>query len=88
MTNLLEKMDKYRGERHYSTESALEDIFEDFMDDTYDKVEIGGLTYYAGAVLRAVDPEAFRTYLADWLSQEVEEGNLFEDEEGDIYEKR
>jgi hypothetical protein len=87
MTSLLEKMDKYDGERAYLTESELEDRFEEHMDDAYDRVEIGGLTYYAGAVLRAVDPTAFRTYLADWLSLEVEDGNLFEDEDGDVYEK-
>lgn len=85
MSNLLEKMDKYEGEREYLTYSRIEDMFEECINETHDPVEVCGCTYEAGRVLREMDPVAFRCGVSDWLDSEIQDGNIHEDEEGDFY---
>lgn len=80
------KMDEYKDERNYLCEAELERRYRDLLNDSYGVVEICGYSYESGDVLQEVDPTAFRCDLADWLSAEVSEEMLFEDEDGDIYE--
>lgn len=63
------------------TYSELEDLYEETLDDIYDDVEIGNLSYSTGWVLRKVDPVAFRCGVSDWSSEEFEEV-------GDVYARK
>ena len=42
-----------------------ENEYEEMLNDTYETVEICGMTYEAGYALKEVDPVAFRCGLAD-----------------------
>lgn len=63
------------------TYSELEDLYEETLDEVYDDVKIGELTFSAGDIVRNLDPIAFRCGVSDWLSQEFEEI-------GDVYARK
>lgn len=50
--------------------------FDEYLDDTYGFVVIGGLTYPYGETWRQVDVVAWEQAMLDW-----EDANEFEDEE-------
>jgi hypothetical protein len=48
------------------------DRFEDFMNECFDEVNIGTLSYSPYTVLKAVDPIAFRETYWAWANMEIE----------------
>lgn len=46
------------------------DQYNDMLDEVYDTVNIGNLSYTASQVLSQVDPVAYRTGFNDWLDSE------------------
>lgn len=60
------------------TYSELEDLYEETLNEVYDDVEIGNLSFSAGDIVRNLDPVAFRCGVSDWSSEEFEEiGNVY-----------
>ena len=62
------------------TESELNERFDDMLDERYDELRIGELSWAPSVALERLDPIAYRVYRNDFLS-ELEE--LSEDELGD-----
>lgn len=52
------------------TEYEVEKAYEEMMNECHEVVNIGGLEYEAGRVLRAIDPIAFRCGMIDWADGE------------------
>lgn len=48
---------------------------DEMLNDAYDLIRIGSLTYEPSEVLRAADPIAYRTGFNDWLDGEIRAGN-------------
>lgn len=63
------------------TYSELENLYEETLNDIYDDVKIGELTFSAGQIVRNLDPVAFRCGVSDWSSEEFEEI-------GDVYARK
>ena len=63
------------------TYSELEDLYEETLNEVYDDVEIGNLSFSAGDIVRNLDPVAFRCGVSDWSSEEFEEI-------GDVYARK
>ena len=62
------------------TESELNERFDDMLDECYDELRIGELSWAPSVALERLDPVAYRVYRNDFLS-EFEE--LSEDELSD-----
>lgn len=58
------------------TEHEMEDMFECDLNDLHGKLQIGPYTYEAGAVLRALDPIAFREETLSWIETREWDGEL------------
>jgi len=52
------------------SEREMEDRYRDMLNDCYDEVRIGDLTYMPSDVLEHVDPIAFRCGLVDYIDAE------------------
>lgn len=63
------------------TYSEVEDLYEETLNDIYDDVKIGELTFSAGQIVRNLDPVAFRCGVSDWWPEEFEEI-------GDVYARK
>ena len=58
----------YRNaEGHELNEDELERAHLEFLNDTYEEVDIAGLKYLVGDVLKEVDPIAYRLDFLDYL---------------------
>lgn len=55
----------------------IEDLFDDHLNSE-GMVTVAGLEFTPSDVLKECDPTAYRVHLNDWLSGEMQEGNLFE----------
>ena len=51
-------------------EWQAERMFEEFMDDCYGEVTLGGLTYSHSHAWKATDPIAYRLAMFDWADSE------------------
>lgn len=60
------------------TESEIEDMYDDMLNDVYGPVNICGIDYDAGQALSEVDPTAYRVGMADYESDLIEDGVIFE----------
>lgn len=65
----------------------LDQRYQDFLDEVYGTVKIGGYEYSTSSALREVDPVAYRCGFSDWLDSELENEMLFE-LDGDYYTER
>jgi hypothetical protein len=52
------------------TDYDLEELYEEFLDECYGTVTIGGYEYSTSDALKSVDPTAFRCGLNDWSAEE------------------
>jgi len=72
------------------TESELMDLYDDSLDEM-GEVTIESLTYNTAAVLKEVDPTAYRTGFSDWLDAEgyceISDGWLDSDDIDELKEK-
>lgn len=60
------------------SERELHEMYDESLNDCFDKVEIAGLVYETAFALSVVDPTAYRCGFADWLDA----NDIIEDEEG------
>ena len=60
------------------TDSQMEDIFQEWLDDVYGQVDIAGYSMNPGRILREVDYTAFREAFNNWIDNEITEGNFRE----------
>lgn len=49
--------------------------YNEFIDESNDEVQIGGLTYSPSEVLKAVDETAYDTGYNDWIDEEINSKN-------------
>lgn len=63
------------------TESELDRLYEDMLDDIYGAVNIGGYEYETSDALKQVDPIAYRCGRNDYVDSLVREGDMIMDEE-------
>jgi len=68
------------------TDSEMEDIFQDNLDEVYGEVDIAGYSMSTGRILREVDYTAFREEFNNWLDSEITEGNYREYIDGPVCE--
>ena len=60
------------------TDSQMEDIFQEWLDDFHGEVDIAGYSMSPGRILREVDYTAFREEFNNWIDNEIAEGNYRE----------
>ena len=60
------------------TDSQMEDIFQEWLDEAYGQVDIAGYSMSPGRILREVDYPAFREEFNNWIDNEITEGNFRE----------
>lgn len=58
------------------TESELEDMFSNGLDDCWEPVSVCGYEYGAGRSLRELDPIVFRESFLAWIDAQQEDGAL------------
>ncbi len=63
--------------KHTYTDRELHEMYDDFLDDCYGDVKIGGYEYSTSKAMKEVDPIAYRCGFNDWLDSEVESEQLF-----------
>ena len=78
----------YRVHKDYSTDVRARRLaygdhpdFDSYVDDINEVVRIFQMEYRPSEVLFAVDPQAYRSYLADWEAQEADESGAVAAEE-------
>lgn len=49
------------------SESVIEDMFAEMLDECYEPVTIAGMVYDTARALREVDPIAYRVMLSDYM---------------------
>jgi hypothetical protein len=62
----------------------LDQLYQDMLDDVYGDINICGYEYPASAVLRDVDPTAYRCGYVDYISSLLDDGIMVEID-GDNY---
>lgn len=58
------------------SEDELNDAYENMLTDVYGTVLVAGFEFDAGAVVREMDPIAFRCGMLDWVDGRVQDGDL------------
>lgn len=58
------------------SENEMSDGYVELLNDMYDMVDVCGYSFEAGAVLREMDPIAFRCGMLDWISGRIQGGDL------------
>src|SRR5699024_11466931 len=62
----------------YGEEFEPETRFDEMLDETYEAVHIGELTFDPSDILKSCDPVAYRVYLSDYESDMIESGEWSE----------
>lgn len=60
------------------TDTELDKLYREYLNEAYDLVNICGLEYQAGDALFEVDPTAYRCGFSDWLDAEIETRRIVE----------
>ena len=69
---------------HTGEEFDAADRFDDMLDEVYgDEIEIAGITFPASKILEECDPIAYRTYLSDYESEQLANGEWCEHDPDD-----
>lgn len=55
----------------YSTEEDAQEAYREFLDEIYEMVELGYLSFKPSRVLEAMDPIAFREGFNEWLDFQI-----------------
>ena len=62
------------------TESEAYQMYDDFIDEMSDPIDIMGLKYDSSRVLKEIDPTAYRTYFNDFMdSSGIDTDDLTDD---------
>lgn len=64
-------------------EFDLEEMFNEFLDETHEEVTIAGITIAPCVILKRVDPIAHRVIKWDWIDAEIQAGNIIEKDNDD-----
>ena len=62
----------------HGEEFEAETRFDEMLDEVYEAVQIGELTFDPSNVLKSCDPVAYRVYLSDHTSNMIESGEWSE----------
>ena len=62
----------------YGAEFEPETQFDEMLDEVYEAVHIGELTFDPSDILKSCDPVAYRVYLSDYESEMIESGEWSE----------
>lgn len=60
------------------SDSDIERMYVDMLDDCYEVVQVGSLSYCMSHVLSSVDPVAYRIGLIEYTDGLIEDGELTE----------
>ena len=74
--------DFYRDGKGY-TYDEVADEYEELLDELYEEVQIGDLTFTPGRIVRELDPIAFRVGVSDYSSEYFTEYPEDDDERED-----
>jgi len=55
-----------------------EKLFEDMLDECYEEVKLGSLSWYPSYVMKQLDPIAFRCGVSEYIDGLVSDGEYFE----------
>ena len=66
------------------TDKELYEMYDDYLDECYPNVEIGGLAYLPSYALKRVDHVAYNVGFSDWLDSEVS-NERFDEIDGEYY---
>lgn len=61
-------------------ESELEDMYDEWLDEVYDNVEIEGTSLRPSSILQECDSVAYREGFNNWLDSREKDGELFEED--------
>lgn len=56
----------------------IEELYRDLLDEVYEPIRFGELTYSPSQVLESVDPIAFNMGAGEYADSLIEDGNLIE----------
>lgn len=62
-----------------------EELFEEMLDDCYEQVTLGNLSWYPSHVMKNLDPIAFKCGVSEYIDGLVEDGEYYEFD-GDYYD--
>ena len=62
-----------------------DEIYDDMLDECYPDVVIGCCSWTASTVLKELDPTTYRVGKQEYFDSLVEDGELWESEEGEYY---
>ena len=66
------------------SESDLELLYENMLDEVYGEVKIAGYEYLTSDALKELDPTAYRCGFSDWLDSEL--GETIWELDGEYYD--
>lgn len=69
------------------TDSMLENIYNEMLDDCYPECQIAGYTYTTSHALKRLDPIAYREGFICWLDMQFDDGILHEYPDGSIHDE-
>ena len=58
----------------------------DMLNDCFNKIDILGVEYKMGEVLKEIDPSRFKDLLAEEIRNKIRNDEYFEDEDGNLYD--
>lgn len=61
------------------TDNQIEEMFDDFLDEVYEKTIICGIDYYPSMILRN-EPVTYRCMIIDWIDGEICDGRFFDED--------
>lgn len=67
------------------SQKDLEDRFDDYLDELYAEIMIAGYLYPVSTILSKTDRVVYNEEFNNWLSQEIENENIYEDEDLNYY---
>jgi hypothetical protein len=65
----------------------ITDFYREVLDELYPEVTVAGQTWNASRVLEELDPISFQIGVEEYKDNQIEAGNWFEWEDGEIYDE-
>ena len=69
---------------HNVTVLLAEDLFDEMLNEVYGTVKIGSYEYDTARALKEVDPTAYRCGCADYIDSIVQEGAIYQLDDGTL----
>ena len=61
-----------------SNSMPIEEMFDEFLNEVYEPITFGYLTFYPADIIKELDPIAYRCGLADYESDLIDRGEYAE----------